>query len=167
MGELKKRNQEIELKKCTKCGEIKTVENFNKQRQCKGGINPRCKKCNSEYQREYRKKNPEKIREYERRYIENNPGYLKKKAIEWRTNNPEKRLAIDRRKRAKNPDRSKARSVIHDLIYRGKLKRQPCEICSEPSAEAHHKDYSDPLDIVWLCSKHHREEHRRLRSNNE
>jgi hypothetical protein len=34
--------------------------------------------------------------------------------------------------------------------------------CYEP-AERHHPDYSDPLNVVWLCRKHHRQLHREKR----
>jgi hypothetical protein len=35
------------------------------------------------------------------------------------------------------------------------------EICRdlEPDEEAHHNDYSKPLDITWLCRVHHGREH--------
>lgn len=41
----------------------------------------------------------------------------------------------------------------------GKIKRKPCIICGM-KAEAHHPDYSKPLEVVWLCSFHHKEWHR-------
>lgn len=39
------------------------------------------------------------------------------------------------------------------------LERQPCEICGA-KAEAHHEDYNKPLEVRWLCFKHHREWHK-------
>lgn len=39
----------------------------------------------------------------------------------------------------------------------GKLIEEPCRICGNIKAEAHHEDYSKPLDVVWLCNKHHKE----------
>jgi hypothetical protein len=42
------------------------------------------------------------------------------------------------------------------------LSRQPCSICGAERAEAHHPDYSKPLDVVWLCKPHHAEVHRRF-----
>jgi hypothetical protein len=35
----------------------------------------------------------------------------------------------------------------------------PCEICDVPG-EAHHEDYSRPLDVRWLCRMHHMWLHR-------
>lgn len=51
---------------------------------------------------------------------------------------------------------------------RGKLTRQPCEVCgAESNIEAHHSDYSKPLDVNWLCREHHKEWHRNNDINKE
>jgi hypothetical protein len=39
--------------------------------------------------------------------------------------------------------------------------KQPCSICGAPKAEKHHKNYDAPLDVVWLCRKHHKEQHKK------
>jgi hypothetical protein len=48
-----------------------------------------------------------------------------------------------------------ARSRIAMAIANGTLTRQPCEECGEPRGEAHHEDYSKPMDVRWLCRTHH------------
>ncbi len=49
----------------------------------------------------------------------------------------------------------------HDLVYKavrsGKLLKLNC-FCGLP-ANAHHEDYSKPLDVIWLCHAHHMELH--------
>jgi hypothetical protein len=47
------------------------------------------------------------------------------------------------------------RSYAGVYLRQGKLEREPCLICDEADAEMHHPDYSKPLNIVWLCRKHH------------
>lgn len=48
---------------------------------------------------------------------------------------------------------------VYKAIKRGDLVRQPCEVCGFPQAQAHHDDYSKPLDVRWLCPKHHNMHH--------
>jgi hypothetical protein len=51
-------------------------------------------------------------------------------------------------------------------IRSGVLVRQDCIACSAMgrqqfgTSHGHHEDYSKPLDVVWLCSMHHRWAHR-------
>lgn len=54
---------------------------------------------------------------------------------------------------AANRKQSARRDVAH-AVKSGKLRRQPCEVCGE-RAEAHHPDYAKPLDVRWLCRRHH------------
>ena len=37
-----------------------------------------------------------------------------------------------------------------------------CEKCNKVNAQAHHDDYSKPLNIRWLCPLHHKEEHKKV-----
>jgi hypothetical protein len=67
----------------------------------------------------------------------------------------------ERRKYSELPPGAKARALarrkLNLYVYYGKVKRQPCEMCGAPKAEAHHEDYSKPLAVEWLCPPHHRE----------
>ena len=57
------------------------------------------------------------------------------------------------------PNRKHASSTLSTAVRRGKLKKLPCMICGSSQVEAHHPDYSAPLAVVWLCTKHHNEIH--------
>lgn len=65
------------------------------------------------------------------------------RAAVWIANNREKRMAHE---------------AVQAAIRSGRLVAQLCACCGEP-AEAHHADYSRPLDVVWLCCSHHRTLH--------
>lgn len=65
-------------------------------------------------------------------------------------------------KKKRDPLKLKARSIINYLVSRGVISKQPCTVCGTSKVEAHHPDYLKPLEVVWLCSSHHREEDRKL-----
>lgn len=84
------------------------------------------------YAAEQAKKHRERAREYERvRYAEHSEFRMKKRA----------------------------RNAVLALIHRGEMQRGSCEVCGQPDAQAHHDDYSRPLDVRWLCDTHHRQHH--------
>ena len=58
----------------------------------------------------------------------------------------------------KFPERKKAHMKVYHAIKNGVLIKEPCFICGE-KAQAHHPDYSRPLDVVWLCAPHHHQAH--------
>lgn len=61
------------------------------------------------------------------------------------------------------PEKWRARQLARYAIKIGQIIKQPCEVCGEMKVQAHHEDYSKPLEINWVCIKHHREKyHRKL-----
>ena len=71
-----------------------------------------------------------------------------------------KRTAIDAPEEVKH----QARLLMTAAIARGELVRGPCAVCGSQAVEGHHTDYSKPLDVVWLCARHHGQEHARLQA---
>jgi ribosomal protein S27AE len=61
--------------------------------------------------------------------------------------------------REKGTEKRAARIAAGGAIATGRLVKQPCEKCGAERVHAHHDDYSKPLDVRWLCPKHHAEEH--------
>jgi hypothetical protein len=57
-----------------------------------------------------------------------------------------------------NHDRKAATTAVNNAVRDGKLIKLPCLICGAKS-QAHHPDSSEPLCVVWLCSKHHAQAH--------
>ena len=49
-------------------------------------------------------------------------------------------------------------------IQNGWLIPQPCEVCGKEKSQGHHEDYSKPLDVIWLCVRHHQDRHIHLRN---
>ncbi len=65
-----------------------------------------------------------------------------------------------------NPEqRNKAYSIVYIATRNGTLVKQPCEHCLEVNwkSEAHHEDYSKPLEVIWLCKLHHRLKHKQIK----
>jgi hypothetical protein len=49
---------------------------------------------------------------------------------------------------------------VQNAIKTGRLARQPCKECGAKKSQAHHEDYSKPLDVEWLCvACHNRKKH--------
>lgn len=62
--------------------------------------------------------------------------------------------------------RAKARSTLNHHLRDNHISRPGCVLCGE-RAEAHHTDYSKPLQVTWLCFKHHRMEHKKINQHPE
>lgn len=91
-------------------------------------------------------------REYHQQYLKE---YFQDKTKRTRRNQLAKQYRQDHQLRHKH----EARWSTARAINRGDLIKQPCEVCGEPKVDAHHDDYSRPLDVKWLCRKHHNELH--------
>ena len=69
-------------------------------------------------------------------------------------------VAASERWAANHPERRKASFAVSNAVRDGKLFKTPCQVCGIEKVEGHHPDYSRPLDVVWLCTPHHKEIHR-------
>jgi hypothetical protein len=59
-----------------------------------------------------------------------------------------------------------ARAYTHVLIKRGKIVKEPCEVCGSDKSQAHHDDYDKPRDVRWMCRPHHLAWHRTKEGKN-
>lgn len=150
------------MRRCRTCQADKDVSDYYRNRKC-GTLSLDCKLC---YCAKVRKNRAENIAHY--REFDRSRGNLphRRQAREEYAITPHGRARCNAGKRAyldRNPLKRAAHTATRNAIRDGKLIPQPCEKCSDPKAEAHHDDYSKPLDVRWLCKRHHDEHHAALR----
>jgi len=65
-------DSQMTQKKCTQCGEIKSLSNFCKHSTCKAGVRPICRECKRIALAKWRMENRAKSREIDRKWREKN-----------------------------------------------------------------------------------------------
>ena len=90
-------------KRCTVCGEDKSIESFGFRDKKKGIYRADCKECRSKYYKQWRDNNNEHIEEYK----EKNKKYLKELRKQWRENNKEYRQKYNKQWRKENKEKAK------------------------------------------------------------
>ncbi len=134
------------LKTCFKCGAEKPRTEFYRHPQMGDGLLGKCKMCTRADVRCNRAANADYYRMHD--------------SLRYRCDDARKASALQSFRAASNrhPERKRAANAVAKAVRRGALKTQPCWVCGR-KAEAHHPDYSRPLDVVWLCVLHHRQAH--------
>lgn len=136
-------------KTCFKCQRTLPRSEFYKHPMMGDGLLGKCKECARADVTANRRAKIDYYRSYDVKRFREDP---KRRADTYRTSHE---LA------EKYPDRQKARTAVGNAIRDGRLIRRPCEVCGIAKSEAHHDDYSKPLDVRWLCRRHHEEHHHR------
>lgn len=98
--------------------------------------------------------------EQKKRRLENDSEYHEKRYARLR----EKILAYQKKIYLAAPEKFKARKKINKAIATKKMKRpSKCEIClKQCKPDAHHDDYSKPLEVRWLCKRCHFKHHKQM-----
>lgn len=135
------------------------VEEFYAHPQMADGRLNRCKSCVKARVRKHRANNLEKIQEYDRirGRSEERIAYQKEMYHKHKGRRPNYAKSWQ----ARNPEKRKAHGIVNNAIRDGKLLKGVCEVCGSEKVDAHHDDYSKPLEVRWLCRKHHAETWRR------
>ena len=135
-------------KECRGCLQALSLESFYKHSRMLDGRLNYCRQCVKGRVKRHRQDNLEKVRAYDR----------------TRGAKPERRqqLAQLAERLMQDPVRRKAIRTSSDAIRRGRLVRPGiCSVCRETcKPEAHHDDYSKPLEVRWLCRPCHCRHHR-------
>jgi transposase-like protein len=134
------------MKTCSCCKQLQPFSNFQQRKLSKDGLTASCKSC-----LKIRDKNREndQRREKRRLYQKTENGKIAhKKAMQNYNHN--------------YPLKYAAHIITRNYIRDKKLKQEyVCSVCnSDKKIEAHHDDYTKPLEVRWLCECCHKEWHR-------
>jgi hypothetical protein len=143
-------------KVCTRCHQYLPLSEFHFQPKSpsttgRARYRAACRKCDNERCRQYRKTDS---------YREMN---IDRVCQYWQTPKGRAYQALREAMCRKGGVCYKQRKIqerTRYLIRIGRLLRQTCRVCGAERSEAHHPDYSEPTNVDWLCSLHHKEEHR-------
>ena len=122
----------MKVKTCFKCGRTLSIDHFYKHSGMADGHLNKCKECTKNDLRSHAEENPDAV------------------------------LATRLRVCSKNPNQRNAYRVVEAAVKAEAItKPQVCQGCgcsdNEHRIEAHHYDYSKPLDVIWLCTPCHRQ----------
>lgn len=120
----------METKTCFRCGRSLPISEFYRHSQMADGHLNKCKDCTK--------------------------ADSKKRRIEHPDRDLETRLKACKKK----PSKKNAHMAVDAALRAGRLvKPHVCSGCSCPDTEhrieAHHHDYTKPLDVIWLCPPCH------------
>jgi ribosomal protein S27AE len=137
--------QKIAGKRCRTCAVTfpADLDHFYKSIHA---LRPDCKKCH----------NAKNAISHRRNY---SPGKQREKTIKRVSEGRSRECSA--RMQKKHPEKYRARVLLRIAVGAGKVKKQPCGNCGEVKTEAHHDDYSKPLDVRWLCKPCHSKTHRK------
>ena len=138
---------------CFKCGGEQPLSEFYKHSQMADGYLGKCKTCTKLDQRK-REQNftPEELVKERARHREKSRKYRDDgRAI------PYKKQSVPKTKEALAAD------LVGRAVRAKKLTRKPCVVCGSDKAQGHHEDYDKPLEVEWLCIRHHHDRHIHMR----
>ena len=125
---------------CTKCSRRLPPAGFYARPARPGGLHPWCKDCCRSSIRARYWADREHVRErHAKNYADN-------------------RAAVMARTAAR--ERCRRAWTLHNATRGGTVVPEPCLFCESPDTHAHHHDYTQPLAVTWLCSRHHGLVHR-------
>lgn len=147
------------MKKCSSCGVEKDFSMFQVRRASKDGLTSSCKHCLSIRDKKRANKPNRVLARFEYSKTERGREARKRATDAYELKNSFAVAESKKRWEDKNPKKKSVHGLVAYAIKNGVIKRRPCEICGHKKSHAHHDDYDKPLDVRWLCSRHHQEWH--------
>jgi hypothetical protein len=122
------------MKICSVCLEEKHLEDFYNEKRVNDGKQSKCKKCTLVVNKRWWDRNKEKAKEKDRA---------------WRAKNRDYPTKMGRLHRTE----VKCRAAVRRAVKSKKIiKPESCSVCGNISKlQAHHSNYNEPLNVIWVC----------------
>lgn len=141
----------MDTKPCTRCKQVKSLDQFTRRKDRPSGYVSRCKQCAV----------TETVRSWQKNKVKYRTPESRKKNTErmaaWRKQNVEKVKIINFKSYHNAKEKFHTRYLLNSAVRAGKILKLSCQYpqCGNIKTEAHHFDYAKPLDVKWFCKKHH------------
>ena len=124
------------MKKCSRCKQVKSSRDFYLIKAQHDSLSNNCRSCHREFVRQYARTEKGKLND----------------------NNKYQRM------KSKYPEKFSARWKLKYAVRSGKIVRpDECDVCHRAGIpDGHHKDYSKPFEVDWLCGMCHKQVHGKL-----
>jgi 5-methylcytosine-specific restriction endonuclease McrA len=106
-------------KRCSKCGELKSVTGFSKNKRYSDGYQSYCKDCMSLYSKKWDENNSEKRKSIMSKWRTNNKSLVVSLARAWNVGNPERKKEINRNWNKNHPRQVRMMERNRDLREKG------------------------------------------------
>lgn len=127
------------------------------------GNKSRCKECIKEAVRANRIANIDHYRSFDKARASMPHRIAARRAYQATPRGIEAAKQAKKAWRMRNAEKRRAHDAIAKAVAKGVVNPLPCFVCGREDSEAHHPDYSSPLAVTWLCSKHHAQLHKEAR----
>lgn len=152
------------IKRCNKCSLYWPIEDFYRHKEMLDGYLNICKHCTKIRVKNHRKENIEKVKEYDKKRANLQHRVEARRKYSKSDQGKMARHRANSKYRSQNPKKYKAHSMVSWALRNGELVKKNCEVCGSKKTEAHHDNYNKPLEVRWLCDRHHKEWHRNNRA---
>ncbi len=139
------------MKRCATCKAVKELGDFSRNKAQPDGRQYTCRICRSEKRRQRLLSDP--------LYAERQ----RQRRRDYRKNNPELRARHNANRRGTRLAQNAHLKVMRAVRSGAIVPPEHCSQCGvECSPQAHHHDYTRPLDVEWLCVSCHQRRHQGL-----
>ena len=145
---------------CKVCGVTSDAAEFY------AGVTNRCKKCHKQKVKENRELKSDYYREYDAKRFQEDPKVRERHKRYQGTEAGKAAMNESRQKWvATSPEKRAAHVILGNAVKNGLIAKPDfCSKCNKKEnsrkIHAHHHDYTKPVDVTWLCSQCHKDEHK-------